>query len=312
MKNERLFLSQDQHQQLAMLELKKVYMNPENKGMNHNQLVKLASFNRKRLLTSSVDKSGDEVWYREALRSLPTELKSDEVEKIANKAKRLKNEFDRNNNMLAMSRTDYKMGDTNKEALNNILKETSSVTKNFYNYLERNNPNENITNMSDDEMEKIEKKARENIEARGEMPLEDKEKQYEEEMQQQVEVEKKKKMDEAEEVLKEEILSNPEIAKEALGEEGVELLDKKGKELKKKREDTYKEYLKKQESMKDKEFIKEHPKYTNANAYEIRRHRKENERRKFIEKAATLENINQDYNIASNVRYYSENLLKAE
>ena len=312
MKNERLFLSQDQHQQLAMLELKKVYMNPENNGMNHNQLVKLASFNRNRLLSDNPNRGGDEAWYRSALMSLPTGLGNNEIEKIAHKAKSLKDAVDRNSSMLAVARTDYKMGDPNKNALNNVLKETSSITRNFYNYLERNNPNENITNINEDEMKDIEKKARENVEARGDLSLEDKEKQYEAEVQKQVEDEKQRKMEEAEDSLKEEILSNPELAKEVLGEKGQEALEKEIDKVKKKRKDTYKEYLKRQESMKDEQFAKNHPEISNANKYEVRKKRYEYERRRFIEKAAESEDISADYNTVNNVRYYSENLLKAE
>ncbi len=312
MENKRLFLSQDQHQQLAMLELKKVYTNPENRGMNHNQLVKLASFNRNRLLSDNPNRGGDESWYRSALMSLPTGLGNNEIEKIAHKAKSLKDAVDRNSSMLAVARTDYKMGDPNKNALNNVLKETSSITRNFYNYLEKNNPSEDITHINEDEMKDIEKKARENVEARGDLSLEDKEKQYEAEVQKQVEDEKQRKMEEAEDSLKEEILSNPELAKEVLGEKGQEALEKEIDKVKKKRKDTYKEYLKRQESMKDEQFAKNHPEISNANKYEVRKKRYENERRRFIEKAAESEDISGDYNTTNNVRYYSENLLKAE
>ena len=67
-------------------------------------------------------------------------------------------------------------------ALNNLLKDTSgSASTHFHNFIEENFKDEIERELSPDEVKEIEEQARENINKRNDIPLEQKEEEYEKE-----------------------------------------------------------------------------------------------------------------------------------
>ncbi len=333
LQSERYFLNQDQ--QLMMLGLKNVYMNPKNSGLNSSQKFKLYALNRitenDRLLSSGSDnymrdrdaeRPDYENWYRNALESLPN-MNVNDIKDIVRRAKQLKEIARRQNQMLAAGKTDMRMNlrNENESALDNLLKETSVISADFNNYIENRFQDDEIHTLSDNEIHEIEKQARENVEAREDIPLEDKEKEYQEELEKLREEKKEEKFEEAQKIVKDEILDNPDAAKEILGEEATEELKKEFEKNRRKKESIYDRILERQEQSKDERFVKKYPKYKKSSSYEIHKARVDEEMKTYIRTAANQVDLKnnknskirnfEDYNNARNIRY-NTNMLKAE
>lgn len=334
LQSERYFLNQDQ--QLTMLGLKNVYMDPRNSGLNSSQKFKLYALNRitesDRLLASGSDnymrdrdaeRPDYENWYRSALESLPN-MSVNDIRETVRRAKELKEIARRQNQMLAAGRADMRMNlrNENESSLDNLLKETSSISRDFNNYVDNRFQDDEIHSLSDNEVQEIEKQARENIQAREDISLDDKEKEYQKELENLREEKKEKKLEEARKIVKDEILDNPDAAKEILGEEATEELKKEFAKNRKKKDSIYEQILKRQEQAKDENFVKRYPEYKNSSSYERHKARVEEERKNYIRKAAGQVNTRynnskgrisnfEDYNTTNNIRF-NTNMLKAE
>lgn len=145
----------------------------------------------------------------------------------------------------------------NMQFLNNLIKSDSSIANQFSNFIKNS------------DREKYIQKAKENIQKRDNMSLEEKEQEYEE-------------------YIKSLILSNPDAAKDMIGEKGVTELKR---HMKEEEDKTYNSNLERIENIEDKDFIKNNKQYKDASMEEVREARLNAEMKKAISIA-----VNEMYN----------------
>ena len=288
------------NQQLVMMGLRNVYADPANQALSRGEKAKLYTINRVR--QSNMLASGDsnvysmeanrrkndyDELYRMMVRTVP-ELSAAQMTQVANRVNELRAGRDRSQRMLAREKADSRMNldNANMNSLNNILRQTSKASEHFNSFLNENFQDDPARELSESEIKEIEQKARENVEAREGLALEDFEKEYEEERDKLIGEKQDEKMEELEERIKEEIISDPERAEEILGEEGAKLLKEEFRKNSKKKEDMYQQILRKQSKADDENFRLRHEEYKNASYYEIHKARMQEQTRQDIQTAA--------------------------
>ena len=288
------------NQQLVMMGLRNVYSDPANSSLNRGQKAKLYTINRVR--QSNMLASGDsniysmeanrrkndyDELYRMMVRNVP-ELSAAQMTQVANRVNELRTGRDRNQRILAREKADSRMNldNANMNSLNNILRQTSKASDHFNTFLNETFLDDPTRELSEGEMKEIEQKARENVEAREGLALEDFEKEYEEERDKLIGEKQDEKLEELEEQIKEEIIANPERAEEILGEEGAKLLKEEFRKNGRKKEDMYQQILRRQSKADDENFRLRHEEYKNASYYEIHKARMQEQTRQDIQTAA--------------------------
>ena len=288
------------NQQLVMMGLRNVYSDPANSSLNREQKAKLYTINRVR--QSDILASGDsniysldanrrkndyDELYRMMVRNVP-ELSAADMKHVANRVNELRAGRDRRQRLLAREKADSRMNldNANMNSLNNILRQTSKASDHFNTFLNETFLDEPTRELSESEMKEIEQKARENVEAREGLALEDVEKEYKEERDKLIGEKQAEKLEELEEQIKEEIITDLERAEEILGEEGAKLLKEEFRKNSKKKESMYQQILRKQIKADDENFRLRHEEYKNASYYEIHKARMEEQTKKDIQRAA--------------------------
>ena len=288
------------NQQLVMMGLRNVYADPANQGLSRGEKAKLYTINRVR--QSNMLASGDsniysmeanrrkndyDELYRMMVRNVP-ELSAAQMTQVANRVNELRTGRDRNQRILAREKADSRMNldNANMNSLNNILRQTSKASDHFNTFLNETFLDDPTRELSEGEMKEIEQKARENVEAREGLALEDFEKEYEEERDKLIGEKQDEKLEELEEQIKEEIIANPERAEEILGEEGAKLLKEEFRKNGRKKEDMYQQILRRQSKADDENFRLRHEEYKNASYYEIHKARMQEQTRQDIQTAA--------------------------
>ena len=288
------------NQQLVMMGLRNVYSDPANSSLNRGQKAKLYTINRVRqndLLASgnsniySLDanrrKNDYDELYRMMVQNVP-ELSAADMKHVANRVNELRAGRDRSQRLLAREKADSRMNldNANMNSLNNILRQTSKASDHFNTFLNETFLDEPARELSESEIKEIEQKARENVEAREGLALEDVEKEYKEERDKLIGEKQAEKLEELEEQIKEEIITDLERAEEILGEEGAKLLKEEFRKNSKKKESMYQQILRKQIKADDENFRLRHEEYKNASYYEIHKARMEEQTKKDIQRAA--------------------------
>lgn len=299
------YLSANPNSSVTIVGLKQVYLNPENHDLKYEEKVKLYVLDRiyktEQIIAGGLDnttpysiESGSttsnnyEEVFSLIVREVP-ELNPPEMMEVAKMVEQMRYGRIRTDQLLARTLTDSKMNlkEADKTSLDTLLEQTSTVANNFNAYIEDNFKDDNIHTLSEAELEEIKQKAKENVEKREDISLEDKERELEEEIQKLEEEKKEKYRKEAEDRVKEEILQDPEQAKRVLGEEGAELLKEERSNNRKKQDDYYTQILKRNSDNKDDKFrIQNIDEYEAANRFEVHEDRVKSETREDIRKAA--------------------------
>ena len=166
-------------------------------------------------------------------------MNTNDMRKVASEANRLSEERKRNQQLIANQMANERV-DMNKEsmsALNNLLKDTSgSASTHFHNFIEENFKDEIERELSPDEVKEIEEQARENINKRNDIPLEQKEEEYEKEKAKLLGDKESENSEVIEQLLKERIVDHPEDAGSVLGKEGAAALQEQLENIKDKRD----------------------------------------------------------------------------
>lgn len=257
------YTAENPKQQLAMLVAKEVFGDKEYSNLSHRQLQEMVSIVLEQKAESAsmpaIDVAEGDARYRKDLNKevmelapdLPKELKLQVINGAMEKKNARRREQQLANQALAMAKTDHKIQEESEEAIDTILKRPEVAV--FYNRY-RDENFENISTLSKEQIEQIEEKARNFAEKREDISLEEKEKEYEKYKASLTSEETESKKKEVDEIIKLEILSNPEDAKDILGEEGARLLQQELEEIKQNRQELYQKFLQTQKKDKIRPF----------------------------------------------------------
>lgn len=282
----------------TMIGLRNVYMDPNNRGLSGQERFKVYTLNRlqesDRLISSGDDRYTAERRNRDyqdlfrEVAKLPG-LNDERMRNVAIRANQLAERRRLGQELIARNMTNDRMNlnTEDRKALDNLLKDTSgSVYAQFNKFIEENFANDNIHSLSEEEMKEIEQKAKEILKDREDMSLEEKEAEYEK-IKEKLEQEKlESNLEAVEEMVKDQVLSNPDGAREILGEEGVKILQKQMDENKKRKEDKYQQILRNNSKKADDEFRDQHPELKTANSYEVHKARMQEVYKKDVYQAA--------------------------
>ena len=258
------YSTSDPKQQLKMLEMQDVYSDKQNANLTPAQKHEFYTITKAEK-TERIIASGGKIPTEEEgskykndlireLVELAPQLNKQQKIQVVNQAmemrKARKREQQITQQALAAERTNQKLNVTqeNRKALDDLLRDTSTVSTHFNNFISENF--ENVHNLSEQEIKAIEQQARENINKREDLTLEEKEKEYEKMKDEMQTKALEDKMAELEEMLKTEILDNPDEAREILGDKGLELLKQKLDQIQADRDAIYQEMLNMQKKKK--------------------------------------------------------------
>lgn len=294
LQNQRYSINKSSNDYITMIGMKNIAADARNQGLNTNQrgkLYNLTRVNEERRIASgnSNDIGGYDrtELFRQLVSTVPG-MSTKDMRKVASEANRLREQRKMNQQLLANQMADRKM-DMNKEnmnALNNLLKDTSgSASAHFHNFIEENFKDEIERELSPDEVKAIEEQARENINNRNDIPLEQKEEEYEKEKTKLLGEKERENSEVIEELLKERIVDNPEDAESVLGEEGAKALNEQLNNIKDERDRSVVKELIRQDLKANANYAKNHPEYNRARYDEIYKARQHDEMQQDIETA---------------------------
>lgn len=252
------YVASTPREQLKMLEIRDFYGDKRNDNLMPSEkrevFILTQTHKNTRMLTAGTGMLAEERGSRyrndlvkQVVEMAPHLTRNQKIQ-VINRAMEMRNSRRRDqlmtNQALAAERTNQKINEQEegRKALDDLLRDTSSVAINFNNYVDDNF--DNIHNLSQEEIEQIEEQARENIRKRDDLSLEEKEKEFERlkaEMQTDALA---SRLEEVEGIVKDEILDNPDGAKEILGDNGVELLKGKLAKIQEERDEMYQKMLK--------------------------------------------------------------------
>ncbi len=289
---------------VVVLGLKKIFMDPNNANLNSNQKVRLYNLDKIRNRESAVALSNGNYFENDG--QIDNDILNRAVVEINNKtginnremrnldariakvANQMGMQSKSNARIEAAERANQKMNlyKANRGSLDNLLKDTNkNAGSNFNTYVDENFKKDSRRHLTESQMKDIEKRATEIIEKRKDIPLEEKEKAFEEQKEKLV---NEKQTEAAAELVKEKILENKDVAVAVLGEENAKELEKMMKENKSEQSKILAKELINQELKEDEEFIKEHPEFKDLSSGEIRMKKEENKIRKYVT-AATMQ-----------------------
>ena len=292
--NQRYSINKSSNDYITMIGMKNIAADARNQGLDTEQrgkLYNLTRVNEERRIASgnSNDTSGYDrtELFRQLVSTVPG-MSTKDMRKVASEANRLREQRRLNQQLLANQMADRKM-DMNKEnmnALNNLLKDTSgSASAHFHNFIEENFKDEIERELSPEEVKAIEEQARENINNRNDIPLEQKEEEYEKERTKLLGEKERENSGAIEELLKERIVDNPEDAESVLGGEGAQALKEQLNNIKDERDRAVVKELIRQDLKANANYVKNHPEYNKARYDQIYKARQHDEMQQDIETA---------------------------
>lgn len=279
---------------VTMIGMTGIARDSKNNGLSTGQKSKLYSLTRvseTRKIGSGNEGSSDGYdkteLFRQIVKTVP-EMNTSDMRKIASEANRLSEERKRNQQLIANQMANERV-DMNKEsmsALNNLLKDTSgSASTHFHNFIEENFKDEIERELSPEEVKEIEEQARENINKRNDIPLEQKEEEYEKEKARLLGEQEGENSEVIEQLLKERIVDHPEDAGSVLGKEGARALQEQLDNIKDKKDRVVVEEIIKQNLKANARYVKKHPEYNKSRFEEIYKARQHEEMKQDIETA---------------------------
>lgn len=279
---------------VTMIGMGGIARDSRNNGLSTEQKAKLYSLTRvseTRRIGSGNEGSSEGYdkteLFRQLVQTVP-EMNTSDMRKVASEANRLSEERKRNQQLIANQMANERV-DMNKEsmsALNNLLKDTSgSASTHFHNFIEENFKDEIERELSPDEVKEIEEQARENINKRNDIPLEQKEEEYEKEKAKLLGDKESENSEVIEQLLKERIVDHPEDAGSVLGKEGAAALQEQLENIKDKRDRAVVEEIIKQNFKANASYAKKHPEYNKSRFEEIYKARQHDEMKQDIETA---------------------------
>lgn len=279
---------------VTMIGMGGIARDSRNNGLSTEQKAKLYSLTRvseTRRIGSGNEGSSEGYdkteLFRQLVQTVP-EMNTNDMRKVASEANRLSEERKRNQQLIANQMANERV-DMNKEsmsALNNLLKDTSgSASTHFHNFIEENFKDEIERELSPDEVKEIEEQARENINKRNDIPLEQKEEEYEKEKAKLLGDKESENSEVIEQLLKERIVDHPEDAGSVLGKEGAAALQEQLENIKDKRDRAVVEEIIKQNFKANASYVKKHPEYNKSRFEEIYKARQHDEMKQDIETA---------------------------
>lgn len=292
--NQRYSINKSSNDYITMIGMKNIAADARNQGLDTEQrgkLYNLTRVNEERRIASgnSNNTSGYDrtELFRQLVSTVPG-MSTKDMRKVASEANRLREQRRMNQQILANQMADRKM-DMNKEnmnALNNLLKDTSgSASAHFHNFIEENFKDEIERELSPEEVKAIEEQARENINNRNDIPLEQKEEEYEKERAKLLGEKERENSGAIEELLKERIVDNPEDAESVLGGEGAQALKEQLNNIKDERDRAVVKELIRQDLKANANYVKNHPEYNKARYDQIYKARQHDEMQQDIETA---------------------------
>ena len=225
--------------------------------------------------------------FRQLVQTVP-EMNTRDMRKVASEANRLSEERKKNQQLIAnqMANERFDMNRESMNALNDLLKDTSGTTSTrFHNFIEENFKDEIERELTPDEIKEIEEQARENINKRNDLSLEQKEEEYEREKARLLGEKESENSEVIEQLLKERIVDHPEDAESVLGKEGAAALQEQLNNIKDERDRAVVQELIKQNFKDNARFVKKHPEYSKARFEEIYQARQHEEMSQDIETA---------------------------
>lgn len=293
--NQRYLVNKSSNDYVTMIGMTGIARDSRNQGLNTNQKAKLYTLTRvneeRRIgLGNNSDKNvgyDSNELFRQLVSTVP-EMNTKDMRKVANEANRLREERNRNQQLIANQMANERI-DMNKEsmnALNNLLKDTSgSASTHFHNFIEENFKDEIERELTPDEVKEIEQQARENINKRNDIPLEQKEEEYEKEKAKLLAEKETDNSSVIEELLKERIIDHPDDAESVLGKEGANALQEQLNNIKDERDRAVVQEIIKQNFRANEKFVKKHSEYNKAKFEEIYKARQHEEMQQDIETA---------------------------
>lgn len=220
----------------------------------------------------------------------------EEAMRTANLAAMIANEKSKNKLNEAHKIADQNIESENaaqRKVLDDILKDPSSQAGFRYQKMVEETMKE-TNSISDERMKEIEKEAWETVQARKDIPLEQKEEEYEKLKAKKIEEEGGTSQDDVEEIIKDRIINSPEIAKAIIGEDGAKKLEEALNKNKDEKEKVVAQELIKQDVEEHKEYLKANPQARKKSYYDAYKERREKEMNQNIIVAASQLYANKD------------------
>ena len=277
-------------QSSKIISMQQAFSNKQNAGLGRAGLVKLSEVNRiteTRLIESgkeanSVNASMKQyqAFFREIIRKNPR-LTPEQILAVANMAMSLKMRRDGNMKMSAnfKARKKFNLENANMNSLRQIIQNNENIANQFDGFVD------------EEYRKKVEAIARQNVEKRKDIPLEQLEEEYEKEKERIMNGGKVTKSSEEGLILKQ-ILENPDDAEDIIGKEGVAKLKETMAKNSEKLNSTYRKNLRSQENAADNEYLRNNPSAGNLDAEELREARIKQEIQKAVDEA--MEQLKKD------------------
>ena len=264
---------------VTMVNMARIMKDSRNQGLNSYQRNRLYNLTRVRNSDNGENGYDSDDMFRQLVSSVP-QLSNNDMRRVASQANRLRAQRRQNQEMMA-SRMANDRVDMNREsmnALNNLLKNTSNnAAAHFQNFIDENFKDDLKRNLSEKEIKDVEQRARENVNKRADIPLEQKEEEFEKEKEKLIGEKRDDELNVIEELVKERILANSEDAKTILGEEASEDLQKELNNIVEDKEKIKVQELIKQDLNAHGAFLKNHPEYNGKKYDEVYKARKQEE-----------------------------------